>query len=366
MDEYVTSSPKQPSTNGSSSNNGGLIALGVIAGLSIVVIIILAIVMATQNSYANVSRTYKKEIIDINVIETPDSKTPGQSALTTSATGTTGMGANSGKRASTIVSSAQNQQHASAMANMYYPAQTLAEVGTRLSNNTYDQQRMERVRALEMASRQAAGQTHAMSSSVHLSPAAAALATADPSVSDQTGTLPPMIVNLPGTQNAYGEMSTIRTHPIGTSFGETDLRALDPETADEVDKALSLTAVPLTWNMDEKAQADYKNRELMKQMLLQGAVDPSVEDIMALSAPYVGTAEMVRRSLAAQRSLERSVINQPPMRFLYQSLTPRLPVPKPALSPFVAEFNQITPGLEYIMTETDCANSNAPVIQEPY
>jgi hypothetical protein len=250
--------------------------------------------------------------------------------------------------------------------SMQNKQQTLAEVGARLGNNTYDQERMERVRALEMASRQAAAQHAQGITSSMLSPAVAALTSAEASLSDQSGTLPSMIASLPGTRNAYGDVTTVRHQSMHNSFGETDLRALDPETADEVDKALSLSAVPMTWTMDEKTQNEYKNRELMKQMLLQGAVDPSVEDIMALSAPYVGTAETVRRALAAQRSMDRSVINQPPMRFLYQSLTPRLPVPKPALSPFVAEFNQITPGLEYLMTEMDCANSNAPLRQEPY
>jgi hypothetical protein len=339
----------------SNSKEDALIAVGIVAGILLIVVIVMAIVLSTTNTTTNVYN--KEENFDINIIE----NTPGGNVAKSPSTGIMSR-LNTGKRASPVVASAAAKEQ-SAYAAMPMQ-QTLAEVGARLGNNTYDQERMERVRALEMASRQAASQQGPGITSSMLSPAAIAMI--DASIGDQSGTLPPMIADLPGTRNAYGDMTIVRHQSMKNSFGETDLRSLDPETADEVDKALSLSAVPMTWSMDEKTQNEYKNRELMKQMLLQGAVDPSVEDIMALSAPYVGTAETVRRALSAQRSMDRSVINQPPMRFLYQSLTPRLPVPKPALSPFVAEFNQITPGLEYLMTEMDCANSNAPVRQEPY
>jgi hypothetical protein len=181
---------------------------------------------------------------------------------------------------------------------------------------------------------------------------------------DQTGKLPPVIYESSGPTLAYAAQTPVRGAAIN-AFSDGNLALIDPEGAAKLDRALSPN-VPAVWAMDEKTADDRKKAELMKAMMLNGAVDPSLDDIMSASAPYVANAAMARRALLAQSSLDRNMIMEPALRFLYQAPLYRPAVVTPTMSPMVADTNGLTPGQENYLMSINCANDGLPMTQEPY
>ena len=171
----------------------------------------------------------------------------------------------------------------------------------------------------------------------------------------------------PGTALAFGTVTAVKATSVVDSFADTSmLQSIDPKGHAELEQAMTLTAVPATWHMDRATAEARKNKELLKTMMLQGAIDPSIEDIMNASSPYVGTAEQARRAMSAQREMERSIILPPPLRFLYQGPLDRPAVVAPTMSPLIGESGPITAGQDYMLTTMACANQGKPMTAEPY
>ncbi len=182
---------------------------------------------------------------------------------------------------------------------------------------------------------------------------------------DQTGLLPQVIAESSGASLTHAAKTAVRADQAMSSFSDGTLASIDPEGAAKLDKAMSSVGVPGVWGMDAVTAEERKKAELMKSMLLTGQVDPSAEDVLAASAPYVATAEMARRAIAAQGALDRTMIIRPATRFLYQNALYRPAVATPTMSPFAGD-NGLTPGQENYLMSIGCGTQDAPLIQETY
>jgi hypothetical protein len=182
---------------------------------------------------------------------------------------------------------------------------------------------------------------------------------------DQTGLLPQVIAETEGASLTHAAKTSVRADHALTAFNDGTLASIDPEGAAKLDRAMSSIGVPGVWGMDAITADQRKKSELMKSIMLSGQIDPSIEDVLAASAPYVATAEMARRAIAAQGALDRSMIMRPATRFLNQNPLYRPAVATPTMSPFVGD-NGLTPGQENYLMSIGCGAQDAPLIQETY
>lgn len=142
------------------------------------------------------------------------------------------------------------------------------------------------------------------------------------------------------------------------------LRKFLPEEADKLDKALSMSATPTAFYNDDATHEVRRRTEMVKAMLLEGAVDPSIQDVLAAAAPFQASRNMLLRAVTAQDQLDRTMVNRPPTRFLYQNPLYREATPVPTMSSIVQD--NMTPGQQYYLQSISCATQNLPVVQEPY
>lgn len=185
------------------------------------------------------------------------------------------------------------------------------------------------------------------------------------SLAVMTGTLPSVLATADGPSLRHALKTTASAASVVGAFHDGTLADIDPEGQSQLDKALSMTGVPATFGMDAVTAENRKNAEIMKTLLLNGQVDPCIEDIMQASAPFLATSEMLRRSVAAEDSLDRGLIIQTPMRFLYSSPLYRMAVPMPVQNPLGAQEN-VPPGLEIYRMSLQCGQQDKPMTMEPY
>ncbi len=142
------------------------------------------------------------------------------------------------------------------------------------------------------------------------------------------------------------------------------LRKFLPEEADKLDKALSMSATPSAFYNDDATHEVRRRTEMIKAMLLEGAVDPSIEDVLGTASPFQASRNMLLRAVTAQDQLDRTMVNRPPTRFLYQNPLWREATSVPTMSSIVQD--NMTPGQQYYLQSISCAAQNAPIVYEPY
>ena len=170
-----------------------------------------------------------------------------------------------------------------------------------------------------------------------------------------TGYLPPVIAHQNGPSMAHYLPSNIVAAGFGNDYNEDGvLASIDPESAAQLDKALALSGVPSSFGLDAVSYEKRKAAEIIRSLELTGAADPSIEQVLAASTPFIATQALLKRATDASGAIDRSIIIEPPMRFLYNNPGYRLATPGVTMSPVVAENSAITPGQEYYMLQTGC------------
>jgi hypothetical protein len=148
--------------------------------------------------------------------------------------------------------------------------------------------------------------------------------------------------------------STIRnTSRVGDDLGkEFDIGLYDPEAKANLDRAMSLTGLPETFSLSIDKEAERRKREILKSMMLTGRVDPTIEEVFGAAAPFIATKAIIQRAVASQGAVDRSIIIQPALRFVYASPLYRTAVPQPTMSPVPTD--NMTPGQEAMYTSIAC------------
>lgn len=185
-------------------------------------------------------------------------------------------------------------------------------------------------------------------------------------LTDGTGKLPQVVAKTNGPSNVHMAPTAIRGGNVHTDFTDSGSQhaLLDPEGNAKLNRAMSLSGTPALFHANDADQNKHKRNEIFKAMMLNGRVDPDVDDVLSASAPFVATSNMLRRAVQAQNAVDRETIIQTPLRFLYQSPLYRPTVPTPPISPVVGD--NITPGQAYFLQSVACANQGQPVTQESY
>jgi hypothetical protein len=132
------------------------------------------------------------------------------------------------------------------------------------------------------------------------------------------------------------------------------LATVDPESAAQLDKALALSGVPASFGLNDDAYQVRKAAEIIRSMELAGAADPTLEQVLAASTPFIATQSLLKRATDATGAIDRSIIVEAPLRFLYNNPGYRLATPAPTMSPVTLEGNSITPAQEYYLLQTSC------------
>jgi hypothetical protein len=186
---------------------------------------------------------------------------------------------------------------------------------------------------------------------------------------DNSGYIPQVIAHAGGPAMAHTLPTSIMAAAFGADVPEDgNLYAVDPESAAQLDKALALSGVPASFGLDMDSYERRKAAEIIRTMELTGAADPSLEQVMAASTPFIATQGLLKRSTDAQGAIDRSVIIEPPMRFLYQNPGYRMSTPGITMSPVVTEGGSITPAQEYYLLQTGCFDGQCSTSakQEPF
>ena len=186
---------------------------------------------------------------------------------------------------------------------------------------------------------------------------------------DNSGYIPKVIAHAGGPAMAHSFPTTITAAAFSKEINEDGyLAQVDPETNAEVNAALALTGVPATFGLDQDQYERRKAAEIIRTMELVGAADPSIEQVMAASTPFIATQDILRRATQATGRIDSEIIIEAPMRFLYANPGYRLSTPGVTLSPVVAENSAITPAQEYYMLQTGCFDGTCALgaKQEPY
>ncbi len=186
---------------------------------------------------------------------------------------------------------------------------------------------------------------------------------------ENSGYIPKVIAHAGGPTMAHSFPTAITAGAFSTTMNEDGvLAAVDPETAAQLDKALALSGVPASFGLDADQYERRKAAEIIRTMELTGAADPTLEQVMAASTPFIATQSLLRRATEATGAIDRSIIIETPMRFLYSNPGYRMSTPGITMSPVVTENSAITPGQEYYMLQTGCFDGQCSVgaKQEPY
>ena len=186
---------------------------------------------------------------------------------------------------------------------------------------------------------------------------------------DNSGYIPQVIAHAGGPAMAHSMPTSIMAAAFGANVPEDGTLAyVDPESAAQLDKALALSGVPASFGLDMDSYERRKAAEIIRTMELTGAADPSLEQVLAASTPFIATQGLLRRSTDAQGAIDRSIIVEPPMRFLYSNPGYRMATPGVTMSPVVTEGAPITPGQEYYLLQTGCFDGQCSLSarQEPF
>lgn len=160
----------------------------------------------------------------------------------------------------------------------------------------------------------------------------------------------------------------MRQENWNTAFdnSDTSLAALgDEEGHEKLNKALKITASPRFF--ESEAESHVRNREsLLATMRLQGKVDPSAEEVLAVApVTSISHAAIKKRIMAAT---DRDMIVTTPLRFTYLPQVPRPGPPPPlaVISPLALESGSITPGQENYMIQNSCGGGITQSRMEGY
>jgi hypothetical protein len=186
---------------------------------------------------------------------------------------------------------------------------------------------------------------------------------------ENSGYIPKVIAHAGGPAMAHSFPTAITAAAFSTTLPEDGVLAtVDPETAAQLDRALALSGVPASFGLDADQYERRKAAEIIRTMELTGAADPTLEQVMAASTPFIATQSLLRRATDATGAIDRSIIIETPMRFLYNNPGYRMSTPGITMSPVVTENSAITPGQEYYMLQTGCFDGQCSLgaKQEPY
>ena len=142
------------------------------------------------------------------------------------------------------------------------------------------------------------------------------------------------------------------------------LQLYAPDLKETMDKSLSLSGVSASFGLDPTETQMRKQQAIADNMLLAGTVDPSVDQVLDASAPFIATSSAIRRAIAAQSSVNNETIIQTPLRFMWQSPLYRPAIPMATISPITSDL--MTPGQAFYLQSIACANGDGPVVQESF
>lgn len=137
-----------------------------------------------------------------------------------------------------------------------------------------------------------------------------------------------------------------------------------PDLKDTMDKSLSLSGVSAAFGLDPTQTQLRKQQAIAENMVLSGTVDPSINQVLDASAPFIATSSAIRRAIAAQSSVNNETIIQTPLRFMWQSPLYRPAIPMATMSPITSDL--MTPGQAFYLQSIACANGDGPVVQESF
>lgn len=183
---------------------------------------------------------------------------------------------------------------------------------------------------------------------------------------DGTGQMAPLIMQPAGDALMHMGPTKIN-HTGGTtaaSFGESDLALYDPEGAAKLDAAMTLSGTPAAFHMDDQTERARRSAEIVKSMMLTGTVDPSIDDVMGASSPFIATSAMIRRATASQAAIDRATVIETPLRFFYQPPLYRPATAMPTMSPIPGD--NMTAGQQFYYQSLACQAQGLPVTQESY
>jgi hypothetical protein len=188
-------------------------------------------------------------------------------------------------------------------------------------------------------------------------------------MADGTGKLPPVLAQPPGDAMYHMAPTAIKhtsttTDPGAFHDSTADMARFDPHGAARIDRALSMSGVPSSFLYSDAAAAEHKRVHTMKNMLLAGKVDPTVEEVLSAASPFTATARQIRSAVLAQGSIDRATVIATPLSKLYQNPLYRAPTPMPTMS--VLPQDGMTPGQQFAYQSLACAASGAPLTSESY
>jgi hypothetical protein len=176
-----------------------------------------------------------------------------------------------------------------------------------------------------------------------------------------TGMIKPLFITSDSSRKPFLGKSKLPAlgAPNGGDLSESSddiIRRIAPEDAAKIDRAMELSATPAAFLMDDATADARKKNELMKALALNGAPDPSLEDILTSSTPYLATSAMILRATKAQGDIQRGMVLPTPMSQLYnpQYYGPRDAQPRPLISPLEPGVNGIPAGLANYMMDISC------------
>ena len=137
-----------------------------------------------------------------------------------------------------------------------------------------------------------------------------------------------------------------------------------PDLKATMDKSLSLSGVSPAFGLDPTQTQLRKQQAIAENMVLAGTVDPSINQVLDASAPFIATSSAIRRAIAAQSSVNNETIIQTPLRFMWQSPLYRPAIPMATMSPITSDL--MTPGQAFYLQSIACANGDGPVVQESF
>jgi hypothetical protein len=164
-----------------------------------------------------------------------------------------------------------------------------------------------------------------------------------------------------GTMQPFkGKMGTL------DSIGENSqwLKDIAPDVADTLDNNLKLSGVSGRFSGTDLEENTTKLQSIAQNMFAAASAEPSIDDVMALTTPFSATASTIQRALAAKALVDREIIIQTPLRFLWQSPLYRVALPAPTVGAVLQD--NMTPGLAYYLQSIACGAGDAPVTSESY
>jgi hypothetical protein len=164
--------------------------------------------------------------------------------------------------------------------------------------------------------------------------------------------LPAMQEHISGHTHAHMAHSKAQTSAYDSQhlWEQADIGYFDPKAQAAIDKSFQV-GVPAAFNYDVKMEEDRRHKAIIAQMMLTGKVEPSLDEILGASSPYIATAALIRRATAATAALDRQIILQPALRFVYDSPMYRPAVSMPAMT---LTTDSMTPAQEAYYLEISC------------